>query len=108
MRDTGLMKSVRLGLVLGVSLLLVGLGAPKASATNDPLWSRQYGPTQIGAPTAWQKSTGKNVRVAVVDSGVDIDHPDLKPHIDLAASYDHSCDDPNPDDDSQVKDGNGN
>ena len=36
---------------------------------------QQYGPVQIGAPTAWQKSTGKGVKVAMVDSGVDVDHP---------------------------------
>lgn len=33
---------------------------------------------QIGAPTAWQSGlTGKGVRVAVLDGGVDGDHPDL-------------------------------
>ncbi|NUS62943.1 MAG: S8 family serine peptidase, partial [Saccharothrix sp.] len=34
---------------------------------------------QIGAPTAWQAGyTGKGVKVAVLDGGVDGDHPDLK------------------------------
>jgi subtilisin family serine protease len=33
---------------------------------------------QIGAPTAWAKGlTGKGVKVAVVDSGIDTTHPDL-------------------------------
>ncbi|MFD7655649.1 S8 family serine peptidase [Actinosynnema sp. NPDC059797] len=33
---------------------------------------------QIGAPTAWQAGlTGKGVKVAVLDGGVDGDHPDL-------------------------------
>ncbi|HZX03058.1 S8 family serine peptidase [Kribbella sp.] len=33
---------------------------------------------QIGAPAAWQAGyTGKGVRVAVIDSGIDAQHPDL-------------------------------
>jgi subtilisin family serine protease len=84
---------------------MLGIGLPAAKATADPLWNRQYGPTMIGADNAWQKSTGKGVTVAVVDSGVDVDHPDLKAK--LVKGRDFACSDDNPDDDSTIKDSNG-
>ncbi|HVE94250.1 MAG TPA: S8 family serine peptidase [Acidimicrobiales bacterium] len=81
---------------------IAALGAPSAHATKDPMWSEQYGPVQIGAPAAWTKATGKGVTVAVVDSGVDVDHPDLRPKIDFANSYDFACQDTNADDDTKA------
>ncbi|HEX2312196.1 MAG TPA: S8 family serine peptidase, partial [Thermomonospora sp.] len=43
--------------------------------------------TQVGAPTAWRAgATGKGVRVAVLDTGADAAHPDLRGRI--AASRD--------------------
>jgi thermitase len=43
----------------------------------------QWDLDSINAPEAWNKSLGKGVRVAVVDSGIDADHPDLKSKIAL-------------------------
>jgi len=40
-----------------------------------------WGITRIGADRAWATSTGEGVRVAVIDSGIDLDHPDLKDNI---------------------------
>lgn len=93
--------------VLVAAVALVMAGVSNASATADPLWQKQYGPVQIGAPTAWQKSTGKSVKVSVIDSGVDVDHPDLRPNLLLGDSYDFGCNDANPDDDSVLIDGEG-
>ena len=98
---------LRACVVAGGAALLFLLGMQNAGATADPYWAKQYGPVQIGAPTAWQKSTGKGIKVAVVDSGVDVDHPDLKANLDIADSHDFGCNDDNPDDDSTVKDGEG-
>ncbi|MFA9429747.1 S8 family serine peptidase [Egicoccus sp. AB-alg2] len=46
---------------------------------NDPLWAEQWGQQRIGAPAAWRRTTGKgSVVVAVLDSGVDAQHADLR------------------------------
>ncbi len=57
--------------------------APRVEVTpNDPDWIRQWDLRQIGAPEAWSVTTGtKSVIVAVIDGGVDINHPDLKANI---------------------------
>lgn len=45
---------------------------------NDPAWSQQWGPARISAPAAWSLITGTpDVLIAVVDSGITLDHPDL-------------------------------
>jgi serine protease len=45
---------------------------------NDPSFAAQWGLTKINAPNAWNRTTGSpNVTVAVIDSGVDLDHPEL-------------------------------
>lgn len=49
---------------------------------NDPFYANQWNMTQINAPGAWDFTTGVNtVSVAVIDSGVDLTHPDLQPQI---------------------------
>lgn len=46
---------------------------------NDPLFADQWGMTKIQAPQAWQEShaTGEGVNIAIVDSGLDLGHPDF-------------------------------
>src|SRR3989338_1768706 len=36
-----------------------------------------WGVERIGAPIAWGEATGTASRVAIVDTGIDLDHPDL-------------------------------
>jgi subtilisin family serine protease len=50
--------------------------------TNDWDFPKQWHLEQIGATNAWDFSTGsKDVVIALLDSGVDITHPDLKNNI---------------------------
>ena len=45
---------------------------------TDPGWANQWGPRQIEAPAAWTILTGTaGVIIAVVDSGIKLDHEDL-------------------------------
>jgi subtilisin len=46
--------------------------APKTSHSITDLWAA------IREDTTWERCTGRGVRVAVVDSGIDTEHPDLK------------------------------
>ena len=56
-----------------------GGGAPTSSSPNDPLLSRQWGLNQIKAAGAWSRGAlGAGTTIAVVDTGVDLNHPDLQ------------------------------
>lgn len=49
---------------------------------NDPGYSFQWYLEKINAPKAWEITTGdKNIIIAFIDSGVYMDHPDLKKNI---------------------------
>jgi subtilisin family serine protease len=58
-------------------------------AANDSFFGQQQGLTRIGATKTWDYATDcSGVKVAVIDSGVDVDHPDLKANTLLAESKD--------------------
>ena len=50
---------------------------------KEPLYTQQWGPAAIGLPSLWNKpliSTKRPV-IAIIDTGVDCEHPDLKDNL---------------------------
>ncbi len=60
---------------------------------NDARYGEQWALEKIGAPYAWTVSRGANVLVAVLDSGADLDHPDLAGKLRTDIDYDFVNDD---------------
>lgn len=66
---------------------------------NDPSFGSQYGPQKISCPTGWDLTTGSSaVVIAIVDTGIQTNHPDLTGKI--VPGYDFVNNDNNPMDDN--------
>ena len=59
-------------------LVLLALCLVGAAAPDDPLVDRQYHLRRVRAYESWDVARGLNQVIAVLDTGVDLDHPDLK------------------------------
>jgi lantibiotic leader peptide-processing serine protease len=63
------------------------IGDPPYSGSADLFFDLQWGHTAVKAPAAWAKGgRGAGARVAVLDSGYDLTHPDLVPNINFELS----------------------
>ena len=65
---------------------LVAVASSAVAVGSDPGIARQWGLHQIGAPSAWSTSVGSGVPIAVVDTGVDLDHEDLRGQVAAAVT----------------------
>ncbi|MFW5790567.1 MAG: S8 family peptidase [Bacillota bacterium] len=55
---------------------------------NDDDFSKQWAASAIKLPQAWDQTTGSNnIRVAVLDTGIDYNHPELADFVDKNSSY---------------------
>ena len=70
-------------------------------APNDSLYRAfQWNLRRIGMEQAWDlRPSAADVIVAVLDTGVDLNHPDLRPNLMLDLGYDFLNDMPSPQDD---------
>jgi subtilisin len=73
---------------------VTGRGAPRPALTRDSVAVRLPGPPMslddLTPAWAWQGATGAGVRVAVIDSGIDADHPALEGCVDAGNGIDIS------------------
>lgn len=68
-------------LLPGVFLTSLNL-AQAATIPNDPYYYNQWYLSKIRADAAWAKiNSSPDITIAVVDAGIDIDHPDLQDNI---------------------------
>lgn len=63
--------------------IVYALASDGGTYVSEPLYSQQWGPAAIGLPALWNqpKITSKRPVIAIIDTGVDIEHPDLAANI---------------------------
>ena len=63
-----------------------------ADSLDEPLYGFQWDKEDLSVPTAHETSEGDGVRVAIIDSGVAAEHPDLEGSVNLDLSENFSGD----------------
>jgi len=65
----------------------------KTLSPNDPAFSQQWHLSKLGIPELWMSTQGEGITIALIDSGIDPEHPDLKDNILFEQGYDFGNDD---------------
>lgn len=77
--------ATRLARVAGIKFASVNFlyrrSDPREYTPSDPQFPSQGFHTRIGSTSAWDLSEGAGVKVAVIDDGVLLSHPDLSPNL---------------------------
>ncbi len=61
--------------------------APAASSYDDPYAKLQNNVRALHIADAHRFSRGQGVRIAVIDTGIDVDHPDLAGRVEIGGNY---------------------
>lgn len=72
-----------LAVIVGAVVFGTAAGASHADPPNpdDPFFENQWGLHQINAEGGWVRGRGAGVTIAILDNGIDRDHPDLEGRI---------------------------
>lgn len=70
-------RVVLAAIAAAATLLLLGVAPARASVNGEPFAASQWGLRQVGAVGAWDITRGVGGRVGIIDTGIDLGHPDL-------------------------------
>jgi type VII secretion-associated serine protease mycosin len=69
--------------LLAVALTLVSIFVSAQPASADAIRDREYWISDYGFQKAWKITKGAGVKVAIIDTGIDVTHPDLQDAVTL-------------------------
>ncbi len=75
---------------------VTGYFAADVNVPNDEYYPKQWHLETMGVTEMWQTTQGENVIIAMLDSGIDPNQPDLKDNILFERGYDFGDDDAKP------------
>jgi subtilisin family serine protease len=73
----------------------IGRGSGGGGGPSQPAQTTPWGITRVGAPVSG--NTGSGVKVAVIDTGIDLNHPDLAANVGTGVNYVNSAKPPEDD-----------
>ena len=91
-------KRLEVLVLAAVGGLVLASCSSTAAPPSDPLAPNQYAIGQHGMLDAWGLSEGEGVVIAIIDTGIDLDHPDLAASI--VPGWDFVDDDDTPNDEN--------